>query len=141
MAFGPLLIVEDSDEDYYTMTRALGHDLPCEVVRCSTGTEALDYLFRRGVYHNASLPSLTLLDLNLPSPDGRRILGEIKQHMALCVIPVIIVSTSANPSDILHCYRAGASGYIVKTIAYDQFAPALRIVRAYWYSAVALPTL
>jgi CheY-like chemotaxis protein len=137
--YGPLLIVEDSDEDFYAMRRALAKTLPCEVVRCLTGSEAIDYLFRRGSYVQAALPSLILLDLNLPGKDGRTVLAEIKQDATLRALPVVVVSTSDNPADIAQCYSTGCSGYLVKALAYERLAMALQTLCVYWFTVVTLP--
>jgi CheY-like chemotaxis protein len=137
--YGPLLIVEDSDEDFYAMQRALGKTLPCEVVRCRTGSEALDYLFRRGAYAQAILPSLVLLDLNLPGKDGRAVLEQVKHDAMLRAVPIVVVSTSDNPTDIARCYTIGCSGYLVKALAYERLASALQILCAYWFTVVTLP--
>jgi CheY-like chemotaxis protein len=139
MGYGPLLIVEDSDADFYAMQRALGENLPCPVVRCCTGDEALDYLFRRSSYAQAVLPSLVLLDLNLPGEDGRTVLQRVKHDATLRTVPVVVVSTSDNPADIVQCYTAGCSGYVVKPLAYTHLATALQILCAYWFTVVTLP--
>ncbi len=110
MRYGPLLIVEDSDDDFYATRRALGTTLPCALVRCSTGSEALEYLFQQGQYTQAERPSLILLDLNLPGKDGRTVLEQLKQNSTLKSIPVVVMSTSSNPVDISHCYATGCSG-------------------------------
>jgi CheY-like chemotaxis protein len=137
--YGPLLIVEDSDEDFYAMQRTLRKTLPCEVVRCRTGSEALDYLFRRGSYARAVLPSLVLLDLNLPGQDGRAVLEQVKRDAALRAVPVVVVSTSNNPADVAQCYTIGCSGYLVKPLAYERLATALQILCSYWFTVVTLP--
>ena len=139
MDYGPLLIVEDSDADFYAMRRALGENTPCTVIRCCTGDEALDYVFRRGAYAQAVPPSLILLDLNLPGTDGRTVLERIKRDAALCLLPVVIVTTSDNPADIAYCYRVGCSGYLVKPLSYTQLASALQTLCAYWFTVVTLP--
>ena len=139
MAYGPLLIVEDSDADFYAIRRALGENLPCMIVHCQTGDEALNYLFRRGAHAQAVLPSLVLLDLNLPGTDGRTVLNQIKHDSTLCAVPVIVVTTSNNPADIIHCYRAGCSGYLVKPLAYERLVLALQTLCSYWFTMVTLP--
>ena len=139
MTLGPLLIVEDSDDDFFAVNRAVGKLLPCEVVRCRTGTQALDYVFRRGAYAQAAIPSLILLDLNLPGKDGRTVLQQVKQDEILRVIPVVVVSTSSNAADVQYCYQTGCSGYLVKALAFEQLRPALQTLCAYWFTAVTLP--
>jgi CheY-like chemotaxis protein len=139
MDYGPLLIVEDSDADFYAMRRVLGESFPFAVVRCCTGDEALDYLFRRGAYARAVLPSLVLLDLNLPGTDGRMVLEQVKRDATLRAVPIVMVTTSNNPADITHCYMAGCSGYLVKPLSYTHLASALQTLCAYWFTVVTLP--
>ena len=139
MRYNPVVIVEDSDADFYAMRRVLQKALPCEIVRCSTGNEALDYLFRRGTYPKAAVPSLILLDLNLPGKDGRSILAQVKQDKKLCATPVVIVSTSDNPADVMYCYTNGCSGYVVKALSFERFSLALQTLCSYWFRAVTLP--
>lgn len=139
MPYGPVLIVEDSDADFYAMKRVLEKSLPCGIVRCYTGNEALEYLFGRGVYTQAAAPSLILLDLNLPGKGGHAILSQVKQDGKLRAIPVIVVSTSSNPADVTYCYATGCSGYLVKALAFERLRQDLQTVCAYWFSAVTLP--
>lgn len=139
MAPGPLLIVEDSDDDFYALQRALGKTLPCALMRCYRGEDALDYLFQRGTYPEAVRPSLILLDLNMPGKDGHTILKLIKQDAGVCDIPVVIFSTSNNPNDIKRCYRAGAAGYIMKPLNYTRLRQALHNLCLYWFQTVVLP--
>ena len=139
MEYGPVLIVEDSHDDFYAMQRTLKKVLPCAIVRCDTGNEALDYLFQRGVNANAASPALILLDLNLPGLNGRTVLERVKADPVLRAIPVVIVSTSNDPRDIADCYTLGCSGYVVKALSYTEFAPALQGICAYWFQTVTLP--
>lgn len=139
MTYGPLLVVEDSDEDFYAIRRALGTTLPCAIVRCSTGSEVLDYFARRAADPHAVRPSLILLDLNLPGKNGFSILHHLKQDSSLCDIPVVIFSTSNNPADIERCYRASAASYVVKPLQYDHLRQVLQNLSTYWFHTVALP--
>ena len=114
----PLLIIEDSDEDFAALTRMITKtNISNPVYRCEDGEEALDFLCREGEYSDESLaprPCLIILDLNLPGTDGREVLANLKQNQDLQAIPVVIFSTSSNPKDINACYRQGVSGYMVK---------------------------
>ncbi len=139
MHYRPILVVEDSDDDFYAMRRALGKTLPCPLMRCSTGNEALDYVFQRGSHAQAERPSLILLDLNLPGQNGRSVLHQLKDEVSLRDIPVVIVSTSNNPEDVKHCYGAGAAGYVIKPLTYDRLVLALQGILNYWFTTVALP--
>jgi CheY-like chemotaxis protein len=141
----PLLIVEDSDEDFEAFLRGWhqsGIDNP--VYRCENGDEALDFLFHHGKYVDKRLyprPGLVILDLNLPGTDGREVLLEIKRDANLKSIPVIIFTTSANPKDLTICYQNGANSYIVKPININALLTTIQTVGQYWFKMNCLPIL
>lgn len=139
----PLLIVEDSDEDFAALTRTIDKaQIPNPVYRCEDGEEALDFLYNEGEYQDKILfprPSLILLDLNLPGTDGREVLAELKQNRDLKIIPVVIFSTSSHPKDIDACYHHGISGYIVKPMDSDRLNYLVQTFLDYWFNAVELP--
>ena len=114
----PLLVIEDSDEDFTALVRIANKIIVnSSIYRCEDGEEALNFLYREEEYTDESIsprPSLIVLDLNLPGIDGREVLATIKQDRDLKTIPVIVFSTSSNPKDIDACYRQGVSGYIIK---------------------------
>lgn len=140
----PLLVVEDSDEDYSALRWALrkvGVDRP--VRRCSSGVDVLDYLRHTGAYGaggaDAPTPALILLDLNLGADNGREVLAALKSDAALRRIPVVVWTTSAHPDDVAHCYEHGASGYAVKPVDVDRLIELLRTVTRYWFGTIILP--
>lgn len=139
----PILVVEDSPEDYETTRRAFRRaGLDNEMLRCETGDEALDFLRRRGRYANPSVsprPAIILLDLNLPGTDGREVLLEIKQERELAPIPVVVLTTSADLRDVEACYAAGANSYVQKPVDLDAFMDAIRRLSEYWFDVVILP--
>lgn len=139
----PILLVEDSPEDFETTQRAFRKSgLRNPIFRCSDGEEALDYLFRRGQYAEpgkAPRPGVILLDLNLPGTDGREVLAEIKADPSLKQIPVVVLTTSADERDVEGCYRAGASSYIQKPVDLDGFMRAIERLNDYWFEVVILP--
>ena len=133
----PVLIIEDSDEDFEAFRRGWrksGAKNP--LYRCDNGDEALDFLFHHGEYANQNTiprPCLILLDLNLPGTDGREILGEIKTNADLKSIPVIVFTTSANPKDLEICYQKGANSYIVKPIDMKKLMNTVKTLSQYWF--------
>lgn len=139
----PILIVEDSDEDFEAVGRVMRRsDFTNPLFRCTDGDDALDFLYRTGTYadpQTAPRPALILLDLNLPGTDGREVLEQIKQDEELKIIPVVVFTTSANPKDVDVCYRNGANGYIVKPININRFVEIMRVVIDYWFRAIILP--
>jgi CheY-like chemotaxis protein len=139
----PILLVEDSPEDYETTERAFRRvGLNNPIVRCVDGDEALDFLRRRGRYTDpatAPRPGVILLDLNLPGTDGREVLLEIKSDPQLRQIPVVVLTTSSDDRDIEACYRAGANSYIQKPVDIDGFMKAIECLNDYWFEVVILP--
>ncbi|MEM8827880.1 MAG: response regulator [Cyanobacteria bacterium P01_G01_bin.19] len=140
----PLLIIEDSDEDFAALTRMMNQaKISNPIYRCEDGEEALDFLYREGEYADKSLaprPSLIILDLNLPGTDGREVLAELKQNEDFKTIPVVIFSTSSNPKDIDACYRHGISGYITKPMNISRLNQLVQTFLEYWFNVVELPS-
>lgn len=138
-----ILLIEDSDEDFVALQRALKHaQITYTIQRCTKGDDALDYLYRRGRYSNrqpTAQPALILLDLNLPGTDGRRVLAQIKSDPMLRMIPVVIITTSSNPKDVISCYHNGANSYFVKSINFEKFRRQINILTEYWLNATVLP--
>lgn len=139
----PILIVEDSDEDFEAVGRMLRKSsVSNPIFRCTDGDDAIDFLYRKGVYadpQKAPRPALILLDLNLPGTDGREVVEQIKHDEDLKIIPVIVFTTSANPKDVEVCYKNGVNSYIIKPIDLNQFLELMRVVIDYWFKAIILP--
>jgi len=139
----PILLVEDSPEDFEATQRAFRKSgLKNTIVRCEDGEEALDYLYRRGKYADPAdspRPGVILLDLNLPGTDGRQVLSEIKSVESLKDIPVVVLTTSSDERDISACYRAGANSYVQKPVDVDGFFKAIERLNGYWFEVVILP--
>ena len=136
----PILLVEDSPEDYETTERAFRRSgLKNPIFRCSDGDDALDFLFRRGSYADAPRPGVVLLDLNLPGTDGREVLAQVKGDPRLRTIPVVVLTTSADERDVESCYRAGANSYIQKPVSLESFLRAIQVLKSYWFEIVLLP--
>lgn len=141
--FFPVLLVEDSDEDFEVTLRVFKMvGLTNPIYRCASGDEALDFLHRRPPYDSpekAPRPALILLDLNLTGTDGREVLEAIKSSEMLRKIPVVVLTTSNDETDIDACYDFGANSYIKKPMALSAFAEAIRRVKEYWFGVVILP--
>jgi CheY-like chemotaxis protein len=139
----PILLVEDSPEDFETTRRAFRKSgLKNPILLCSDGDEALDFLHRRGRFADPAKsprPGIILLDLNLPGTDGRQVLEEIKSTDALKQIPVIVLTTSSDERDVSACYRAGANSYVQKPVDLEGFLRAIERLNDYWFEVVILP--
>jgi CheY-like chemotaxis protein len=138
-----ILLVEDSPEDCKATIRAFkrsGYDK--SIINCADGDAALDYLYKRGDYADpgkALRPDLILLDLNLPGTDGRTVLQQVKMDAHLRDIPVIVLTTSADPRDIAASYQAGANSYVQKPMDRDGLYDTIRQLKDYWFEVVILP--
>ena len=137
-----ILIVEDSWDDYEATERSFrkaGWENP--IHWCNCGKDALAFLKREGLSGGAQepLPGLILLDLNMPGMDGRRLLQLIKQEPALAHIPVVILTTSANDTDVRNCYKLGASTYIQKPVHLEALQEAMKCIKDYWFETAILP--
>ncbi len=138
----PLMIVEDSDEDFEVICWALqktGFAHP--VIRSERAEEALSRLFpgMSQLDRIDPLPCLMLLDLNLPGMNGLQMLEELQQMKQKLSTPIVILSTSDNPLDIAACYRFGAAGYIVKPFKLEQYIEKIRDLTRYWFNTITLP--
>ncbi|TGE09499.1 response regulator [Hymenobacter fodinae] len=144
LSLKPILVVEDSVEDFTALGRAFRrHALPNPVLRCEDGDQAIEYLQGYGKLPGwpQQLPAFVLLDLNMPGTDGRAVLAAVKQDPRLQSIPVIIFSTSTNTRDIEDCYRLGANSYLTKPIDYAMLEEKTRLLVSYWLKTSELPLL
>lgn len=131
--FREILLVEDDPGDALLVEAALldGRE-DRRVVRAGDGIEALCWLRGPG----ARRPHLILLDLNMPGMDGRDLLGVLKADPHLCTIPVVIVSGSQAPGNVVASYRGHASAYIVKPADLDGFTHAAQSIAAFFLDVV-----
>jgi CheY-like chemotaxis protein len=135
-----ILLVEDNPSDVYLTEEALRSvGVTSRLHVAYDGVEAMAFLRREGIHAEAPRPDLVLLDLNLPRKDGRRVLAEIKEDEDLRRIPVIVLTTSNAPSDIVKCYDLHANCYIVKPVDFDQFETVIRAIEQFWFTYVMLP--
>lgn len=131
----PILLVEDNPDDAELTRLALArHGLDDRVVHVSDGMQALDYLYRRDRFANrqGGNPSLVLLDLKMPLLDGIGVLKEVKSAQALRNIPIVVLTSSTEPSDLQRAYEAGTNAYIAKPTEFAEFLSAMRHVCEFW---------
>ncbi|TLP48699.1 MULTISPECIES: response regulator [Cohaesibacter] len=143
-AVQPVLIVEDSDDDFEATSRAFLRtgSVKHPILRCSSGREALDFLKYGAVGEEDDLeilPGLILLDLNMPGMDGREILQIIKSDEDLKSIPVVVLTTSNNYLDVRDCYEKGANSYVTKPIELEGFVNTIASIKKFWLEVSALP--
>jgi CheY-like chemotaxis protein len=141
--YEPLLVVEDSNEDFKMLERLMRRmKVQNPIYRCIDGDDVLNYLYHQGIYKDnkiAPRPSVILLDLNLPGTDGRDVLDKLKQSPSFREIPVVIFTTSSNPKDVELCYSKGANGYLIKPMNSEELQNIIRAFVNYWLEVNIVP--
>lgn len=133
----PILLVEDDLVDVMTVRRCFEElNIENPLINAVDGEEVLEYLQDT----KNPRPVLVLLDLNMPRMNGFEFLRAVKSDDFLKVIPVVILTTSNQSSDVLESYQLGAAGYIVKPVDYQEFVEAIGVLYNYW-SSCCLPSL
>lgn len=131
-----ILLVEDNPDDEALTIRAFQkNNLTNDIVVARDGAEALEYLFATGRYagHDAfELPNLVLLDLKLPQVDGLEVLRQMRADPRTQTVPVVIMTSSREESDIQSGYRLGANSYVCKPVDFGEFVEATRQLGLYW---------
>lgn len=131
-----ILLVEDNPDDELLALRALKKsNVPNEVVVAHDGVEALDYLFASGSYEGrdaSAMPQLVLLDLKLPRVDGLEVLKRLRSDARTRLLPVVILTSSRERSDVLKGYGLGANSYVRKPVNFEQFVRAIEQLKLYW---------
>ena len=131
-----ILLVEDNPDDVELTLRAFKkNDISNKVVVAKDGVEALDYLFGKGMYAGRDvkdLPVVTLLDLKLPKIDGMEVLKTIRQNEFTKLLPVVILTSSAQEQDVVNGYKLGANSYVRKPVNFKDFVEAIKLLGLYW---------
>ena len=128
-----ILLVEDNPKDEALTLRALQkHNLRALVTVMRDGVEALDYLLPAGDNMARPLPQLVLLDLKLPKVGGLEVLRRLRGHERTRLLPVVILTSSAEERDIIEGYRLGTNSYVRKPVDFVEFAEAVRHLGLYW---------
>jgi CheY-like chemotaxis protein len=145
----PLLIAEDSDEDFEILELLMQQmQVRNPIHRCTNGDKVLDFVYRDANRFQADadeasvvkLPSVILLDLNLPGTDGREVLEQLKQDQSFKEIPIVIFTTSSNPRDIEFCYQNGANGYLIKPVDSEELERTVQAFVDYWLHTNVVPS-
>jgi len=129
-----VLVEDDPDHAMLIMDILEMVDIDKEVVLLKDGQAAIDYLQKVDRQNNAGISShidMVLLDLNLPKVHGMDVLKFIKSNSNLCLIPVVILSTSDDSKTIEYSYKNGACGFIVKPFAYEDFVEKIKNLKQY----------
>jgi len=132
---GYILLADDNANDLELTQRALAqYKLANEIVVVRDGTEALDFLYRRGSYSSRHEidPMVVLLDIKMPKLDGIEVLRTMKAEPRFQLIPVVMLTSSRQGPDVEECYQLGANAYVVKPVDFAQFADAVKTIGKFW---------
>jgi chemotaxis family two-component system response regulator Rcp1 len=135
-----VLLAEDNDNDVELTRMAFQKSrLLVNMHHAKDGEECMAFLRKEGKYADAPTPDIILLDLNMPRMDGREVLTEISEDANLRHLPVVILTTSAEESEILKMYQLRCSSYIIKPVNLVQFMGVIQSLTDYWLTVVVLP--
>lgn len=135
MEFARILLAEDDPKDVELTLMALEeYNLANEVVVVHDGVQVLDYLYRRGEYkmRREGNPAVILLDLKMPGMDGLEALRRIKSDAVLKVIPIVVLTSSRQESDLVESYQLGVNAFVVKPVGFDEFVKAIKETALFW---------
>ena len=139
-AIRPILLVEDNAMDLDLTLQAFAEgSILNPIVTCRDGDEALDYMAQHANPSDPHLPLLVLLDLRMPKVDGLEVLRAFRQHPNWQKVPVIVMTTSRENSDVQTAYGLGANAYIVKPVEFAPFAEVVKAIQVFWVLTNAAP--
>jgi len=140
-----ILLVEDDPNDVLLIQRASSKArlaYPIQIVE--DGEVAVAYLAGRGQYADRErypLPALMLLDLKLPRKSGHEVLSWLRQQPGLKRLPVVVLTSSQEPSDVNRAYDLGANSYLVKPVTFDALQEMVRTIGLYWLTLNVRPEI
>ena len=135
MKTSTILLVEDNADDAELAVRAFERTpVKNDIVLARDGGEALDYLFATGRYAEppATPPDVVLLDLKLPRVDGIEVLRRLRENQRTRHLPVVVMTSSGEATDVSRCYELGANSYVRKPVDFSEFVQTIHQVGAYW---------
>lgn len=132
----PILVVEDNpDHLELTVLTLQEQDADAVIVTARDGVEALDYLFGQGAHAGRDTnkqPAFILLDMKLPKLSGLDVLRSVRSNPLTSLVPVVMLTSSSEQSDIVACYQSGANGFVRKPVDFGDFTEKLNCLQAYW---------
>lgn len=128
----PILLVEDNPDDVtFTMRAFRKNNISNQIVVAADGEQALDILLTEKA-GPALRPALVLLDVKLPKIDGMEVLRRIRADPRTQLLPVIVLTTSSEETDIVNSYRLGANSFVRKPVVFTDFLHAASLLGIYW---------
>lgn len=130
-----ILLIEDDLSDAEMIIRALKKkNLDRELVHVEDGAAAIDFIVGQGIYSNSGnrIPKLIILDLHMPKINGLDVLQRLREEELTKRIPVVVLTSSREDSDLKKCYNLGVNSYIVKPVEFHAFSKTISDVGHYW---------
>lgn len=131
-----ILLVEDNPSDEkLTLLAFKRSGVANEVVVARDGADALDYLFGAGKHAGrdvSKLPTVVLLDLQLPKVGGLEVLRQIRAEPRTQLVPVVVLTSSKEEEDVIKSYQLGANAYVRKPVEFVEFAQAAKTLGLFW---------
>ena len=131
-----ILVVEDNpDHLELTVLTLREHGVTAEIAVARDGAQALDYLFGQGIHADRDThrqPAFVLLDMKLPRLSGLDVLRSIRSNPMTTLIPVVMLTSSSEQSDMVACYQSGVNGFVRKPVDFGEFTEKLNRLQAYW---------
>jgi two-component system response regulator len=144
MADKLILVVEDNpDHLELTVLTLEQHGVTAEIAVAHDGAEALDFLFGQGIHAGRDTqkqPAVIMLDLKLPKLSGLDVLRAVRANPLTALVPVVMLTSSSEQSDILACYQSGANSFVRKPVDFIAFTEKLDYLQAYWLSVNEPPS-
>jgi len=136
MSILSILIADDDEDDKFLLKSAFEEcKIEAPLTFVDNGQELIDFL------HKAKkLPSIIILDLNMPKKDGREALKEVKQNPTFRSIPILILTTSNSPEDVRNCYFLGANCFITKPSTFEGLMKVIDQLNKFWFNIASIPT-
>jgi len=131
-----ILVVEDNpDHLELTVLTLQEQGVTADIVVARDGADALDYLWGQGTFagrNTQKQPNLVMLDLKLPKISGVDVLRRMRANPLTEFVPVVVLTSSSEHSDMVACYRNGANGFVKKAVDFRTFTENLNRLQAYW---------
>ena len=134
---GKLILVVEDNPDHLELTVLTLEEqgVAAEIAVARDGAEALEFLFGQGRYAGRDThkqPSFILLDMKLPKLSGLDVLRSVRSNPLTALVPVVMLTSSSERSDMEACYRSGANGFVRKPVDFGEFTEKLNRLQAYW---------
>lgn len=133
-----ILVVEDNpDHLELTVLTLEDHGVRAEIAVARDGAQALEFLFGTGSHAGRDThkqPAFVLLDMKLPKMSGLEVLRSVRANPLTALVPVIMLTSSSERSDMVACYQSGANGFVRKPVDFAEFTEKLNHLQAYWLS-------